>query len=91
MTSGSVSSASSPSIASSRDPDTMSLSIDHILPLSAVGNDTPANVWVSHLGCNSSKGDNLSVIRRSSGRKFAHHVTIVNVEGDGVLKPLVSE
>ena len=37
-------------------PDSMSVSIDHIVPLSRGGDDTPANVRLAHLGCNSARG-----------------------------------
>lgn len=40
-----------------RAPDPKSASIDHIVPLSRGGDDTPANVQASHFGCNSAKGN----------------------------------
>ena len=38
-----------------RSPDPDSASIDHVVPLSAGGDDTPANVQAAHYGCNSRK------------------------------------
>lgn len=35
-------------------------SIDHIVPLSRGGDDTPANVQASHFGCNAGKCDRVS-------------------------------
>jgi hypothetical protein len=40
-------------------PHPMSASVDHILPLSRGGSHTLANVQCAHLGCNSSKGDQV--------------------------------
>lgn len=37
-------------------PDPASPSIDHVLPLSAGGDDVRANVQLAHYGCNSAKG-----------------------------------
>lgn len=37
-------------------PDPMSASIDHIIPMSAGGPHTPANVQCAHLACNMAKG-----------------------------------
>ena len=39
-----------------RAPDPKSASIDHVVPLSLGGDDTPANVRLAHLGCNVSRG-----------------------------------
>jgi len=36
-------------------PDPGSASIDHVIPLSLGGDDTPANVQLAHFGCNSGK------------------------------------
>lgn len=38
-----------------RAPDPGSPSIDHVIPLSRGGDDTPANVQAAHFGCNSGK------------------------------------
>lgn len=38
-------------------PDPMSLSMDHVVPLSHQGPDTPANVRPAHLTCNCSRGN----------------------------------
>jgi 5-methylcytosine-specific restriction endonuclease McrA len=38
-------------------PHSLSLSIDHIIPLSRGGDDTLRNVQAAHLGCNCSKGN----------------------------------
>lgn len=40
-------------------PDSLSPSIDHVIPLSRGGLHAMANVQSAHLGCNSSKGDKL--------------------------------
>ena len=40
-----------------RFPDSGSPSIDHIVPVSHGGDDTPANVQAAHLGCNSGRGN----------------------------------
>lgn len=40
-------------------PDSMSPSLDHRMPLSKGGAHDPSNVYLAHLGCNSSKGDRL--------------------------------
>lgn len=40
-----------------RFPDPESASIDHIVPVSLGGDDTPANVQAAHLGCNSGRGN----------------------------------
>jgi hypothetical protein len=37
-------------------PHRMSATIDHRLPISKGGADTPQNVWLAHLSCNSRKG-----------------------------------
>lgn len=39
-----------------RWPDTKSVSIDHIVPLSLGGGDTPDNVRAAHYGCNAGRG-----------------------------------
>ena len=44
-------------------PDPRSASIDHVVPLSLGGDDTPANVQTAHFGCNSAKGNNTSPVR----------------------------
>jgi 5-methylcytosine-specific restriction endonuclease McrA len=38
-------------------PDRMSSSLDHRVPLSKGGAHSPSNVFLAHLGCNSSKGN----------------------------------
>ena len=38
-------------------PDPRSQSLDHVVPLSLGGDDTPANVRAAHLGCNLAKGN----------------------------------
>jgi 5-methylcytosine-specific restriction endonuclease McrA len=43
--------------ASLRRPDPGSLSIDHIVPVIAGGDDALGNLQVAHLGCNVAKGD----------------------------------
>ena len=40
-------------------PHPMSLSIDHIIPLSLGGTHEPKNVQVVHLICNSTKSNNI--------------------------------
>ncbi|MFD5675603.1 HNH endonuclease [Streptomyces sp. NPDC127040] len=40
-------------------PDSSSPSLDHRVPLSKGGAHDPSNVFLAHLGCNSSKGDRL--------------------------------
>jgi len=40
-----------------KHPNTLSLSIDHIIPLSKGGTHEPSNVQCTHLGCNISKGN----------------------------------
>lgn len=40
-------------------PDRRSASIDHVVPLSLGGDDTPANVQLAHFGCNSAKCDRV--------------------------------
>lgn len=40
-------------------PDSLSPSLDHRVPLSKGGAHDPSNVYLAHLGCNSSKGDRL--------------------------------
>lgn len=42
-------------------PDMGSKSIDHVIPLSLGGGDSPANVQLAHLGCNISKGARIDV------------------------------
>jgi 5-methylcytosine-specific restriction endonuclease McrA len=42
-------------------PDTLSPSLDHILPLSRGGSHTPGNVQLAHLGCNVAKGARVAV------------------------------
>ena len=42
-------------------PDTRSPSIDHVIPLSLGGDDTPANVQAAHLTCNVSKGNRVEL------------------------------
>jgi 5-methylcytosine-specific restriction endonuclease McrA len=42
-----------------RYPDTMRVSIDHIVPISKGGHDTRDNVQCSHLRCNISKGNRV--------------------------------
>ena len=42
-------------------PDPRSPSIDHVLALSRGGDDTPANVQLAHLACNTRKGRGLRV------------------------------
>ncbi|MEU9611901.1 HNH endonuclease [Streptomyces sp. NPDC048209] len=42
-------------------PDTMSASIDHVIPLSRGGAHSMANVQSAHLGCNCSKGTKLMI------------------------------
>lgn len=42
-------------------PDSMSASVDHIVPLAKDGEHSMANVQAAHLGCNSRKRDRLSV------------------------------
>lgn len=42
-------------------PDRHSPSIDHILPVSHGGDDTPANVQAAHLGCNIGKGNRVEL------------------------------
>lgn len=43
-----------------RAPDPGSASIDHIVPLSLGGDDTPANVQLAHFSCNSGKCNRAS-------------------------------
>lgn len=40
-------------------PDPMSMSVDHIVPLSKGGTDEESNVRAAHLGCNSRRGNKL--------------------------------
>ena len=42
-----------------KHPNPMCASLDHIIPLSEGGTHTYANVQLAHLGCNSSKGNNV--------------------------------
>lgn len=42
-----------------RFPDSLSASVDHVLPLSKGGDDTLSNVSLAHLGCNSSKSNRI--------------------------------
>ena len=44
-----------------RHPDRGYASIDHIVPLSLGGDDTPANVQAAHFGCNSAKGNRVEL------------------------------
>jgi 5-methylcytosine-specific restriction endonuclease McrA len=39
-----------------RCPELMAPTIDHIVPISLGGDDTPANVQLAHFTCNSRKG-----------------------------------
>lgn len=41
-------------------PDSLSPSLDHRIPLTRHGAHDPSNVFLAHLGCNSSKGNRLS-------------------------------
>lgn len=43
-----------------RSPAPLSPSIDHIIPISQGGGDTPSNVQASHRVCNTRKGARLS-------------------------------
>lgn len=47
-------------------PDRYSPSVDHVVPLSRGGDDTLANVKLSHLTCNLSKGNRLEEVRDGS-------------------------
>ena len=54
-------------------PDSMSPSVDHIVPLSRGGAHAMSNVQSAHLGCNSSKGDKdmadaVALLTRLAGR-----------------------
>lgn len=49
-------------------PDPMSASVDHIVPLSAGGAHTMANVQSAHLGCNSRKRDRVESINDGAGQ-----------------------
>ena len=40
-------------------PDPRAASIDHIVPLSLGGDDTPGNTQAAHMGCNSRKGNRI--------------------------------
>ncbi|GLB62657.1 hypothetical protein NCCP2495_05350 [Dietzia sp. NCCP-2495] len=40
-------------------PDPGTPSIDHVVPLSLGGDDTPRNTQAAHMGCNSSKGNRI--------------------------------
>ena len=42
-------------------PESGSASIDHIIPLSLGGDDTPANVQAAHLSCNQGKGNRVEL------------------------------
>lgn len=42
-------------------PDSLSVSVDHVVPVSKGGDDTLANVAVAHLICNLRKGNRLGV------------------------------
>ena len=44
-----------------RFPDSGFASIDHIIPISLGGDDTPANVQAAHFGCNSAKGNRVEL------------------------------
>lgn len=50
-------------------PDPMSRSIDHIVPISKGGGDTPENVQLAHLSCNIAKSDHLDFTVSHSGRE----------------------
>jgi 5-methylcytosine-specific restriction endonuclease McrA len=39
-----------------RAPHPRSATFDHLMPVSAGGNDDPANLALAHFGCNSSRG-----------------------------------
>lgn len=41
-------------------PDLLSVSLDHVIPLSKGGIHDPSNVKAAHLGCNIRKGDRLA-------------------------------
>ena len=43
-------------------PDRRSPSVDHVVPLSRGGDDTLANVKLSHLTCNLSKGNRVEEV-----------------------------
>lgn len=43
-------------------PHRMAPSLDHIIPVSAGGPDTEANLQLAHFGCNSAKGDRITVM-----------------------------
>lgn len=43
-------------------PNSLSPSIDHIVPLARGGDHGPENVQAAHLGCNTRKGANISVL-----------------------------
>jgi hypothetical protein len=45
-------------------PNPLSMSVDHIVPLSKGGTDEESNVRAAHLGCNSRRGNKLGVQRR---------------------------
>lgn len=40
--------------------DPLSLSMDHVVPLSKGGDDTVANIRAAHMGCNAAKGNRVS-------------------------------
>ena len=44
-----------------RHPDRGFASIDHIVPISLGGDDTPANVQAAHLSCNTAKGNRVEL------------------------------
>jgi 5-methylcytosine-specific restriction endonuclease McrA len=56
-------------------PNQMSFSIDHIIPISKGGDDTPDNVASSHLSCNQSK--HTKVIDRLTN--LAHHLDMNHI------------
>lgn len=45
-------------------PDPKSASVDHIVPISRGGDDTPANVQAAHMKCNYVKGEQVHQLRR---------------------------
>jgi 5-methylcytosine-specific restriction endonuclease McrA len=42
-------------------PDGMSLSIDHVVPISLGGDDVISNVQTAHLACNIRKGNRVAI------------------------------
>lgn len=47
-------------------PDRLSVSLDHIIPISLGGEHSMANVQASHLGCNSRKGNRIDTADAAS-------------------------